>query len=196
MSRSLRTLSLGAVVLLCVLASDTAAHAHQPTVFEAGKVLVIEDPILSAALYGEFKGPRDVFEAKMSLTRPLAIPVEVLVPRRDALENHRPIFAIVAAGLPEPTANERALLPRPLPPGTGVIVGSYAKADREVIFESFTRRVFWTNGVTAYVLPRGDVSIWVFAPGGTSGKFVLGFGVEEGSQDLGGVISGWDDYAY
>lgn len=196
MSRTLRVCSLGAAVLLSGLASDRSAFAHQPSVFEAGKPLIIDDPVLSVALYGEFKDPREVFEAKMSLTRPLAIPVEVLVPRRDELENHRPIFAIVGAGLPEPTARERALLPRPLPPGMGVVVGSEGEKDREAIFESFTRRIFWTSGVTAYVLPRGEVSIWVFSPGGTRGKFVLGFGVEEGGQDLGNIISNWGDYAY
>ncbi len=196
MRRSLRNAALGAMFVLSALSSERTAYAHQPVVFEAGKVLPIEDPILSFAVYGEFKDPRDVFEATMLLTRPLAVPVEVLVPRRDGLDNHRPIFAIVGAGLPEPTAGERALLPRPLPPGAGVIIGAGGETDREVIFESFTRRIFWTNGVTAYVLPAGQVSIWVFSPGGTLGKFVLGFGVEEGSQDLGYILSNWGDFAY
>jgi hypothetical protein len=196
MSDRSRKLLLGAIVLLAVLTRGQSAHAHQPTVFRPGTVLVIEDPILSAALYGEFKDPNDVFEAKMTLTKPLAIPLEVLVPKRDALESHRPIFAIVGPGLPAPTDAERALLPRPLPPNTGVIVGSSGAPEREVIFESFTRRVFWTSGPTAYVLPAGEVHLWVFSPGGTRGRFVLGYGVEEGGQDFGNLVSEWDDYAY
>ena len=54
----------------------------------------------------------------------------------------------------------------------------------------------WTNGVVAHVLPAGDVRLWVWSPDGTTGKFVLGFGVEEGGQDLGGILSNWSDYAY
>jgi hypothetical protein len=70
----------------------------------------------------------------------------------------------------------------------GVILGSAGPDYRESIFESFTRRVFWTNGVTAYVLPAGDVRIWVWTPRQTTGKFVVGIGVEEAGIDYGNVL--------
>ena len=38
--------------------------------------------------------------------------------------------------------------------------------------------------------------MWVWSPLGTTGKFVLGLGVEEGKQDFGNLISNWGDYAY
>jgi hypothetical protein len=173
-----------------------SALAHRPRVLVSGQRFVVEDVLISAALYGEFKGSGDLFEVQLEPDNPVALPVEILVPQRDQLRSHRPLFAIVGAGLPAPTADEERLLPRALPPGMGVLLGRYARADREVIFESFTRRVFWTNGVTAYVLPAGDVRIWIWSPDATLGRFVLGFGVEEGGQDLGDLIDNWSTYAY
>jgi hypothetical protein len=190
-----RVLAL-ALLLLASPITDRESLAHQPSVFQPGRVLSIDDPLLSYALYGEFQSPTDVFETQMVLERPLAIPIEVLVPRRDNLETHRPIFAIVGPGLPQPNDDERALLPRPVPEGFGVVIGDDDRRDREVIFESFTRRVFWTNGPTAYVLPAGDVRIWIWSPSATTGKFVLGLGVEEGAIDWGNIFDNWSDFAY
>lgn len=188
--------ALGALVFGALLTPSHRALAHQPNVLEAGEVFVVEDPLLSYALYGEFAAPDDFFEAQMNLSTPLAIPIEVLVAARDSLKDHKPLYAIVGPGLPQPSEAERALLPRPLPEGAGAVIGRYEREDREVIFESFTRRAFWTNGVVAHVLPAGDIRLWVWSPGGTTGKFVLGFGVEEGGQDLGNIFSSWSDYAY
>jgi hypothetical protein len=182
---------------MCLLwMSGAPALAHQPRVLEADKLFVVDDPLLSAALYGTFEHGDEFFEVKLEPATPLALPIEVLVPRRDAYEDHRPLFAIIGLGLPAATEAEEALLPQALPAGTGVLVGRYAREDREVIFESFTRRIFWTNGATAYVLPAGDVRIWIWSPEGTTGDFVLGFGVEEGGQDAGEIFSNWSDYAY
>jgi hypothetical protein len=165
-------------------------------VLESGESFMVDDPLVSAALYGEFKRADDFFEVQLQPDTPVALPVEILVPQRDPLRGHRPLFAIVAEGLPEVTEAQQRLLPRELPAGAGVLLGSYEPGEREVIFESFTRRVFWTNGVTAYVLPAGDVRIWIWSPDGTLGRFVLGFGVEEGGQDFGDLIDNWSSYAY
>lgn len=172
------------------------ALAHLPNVLEAGELYVVPDPLLSEALYGEFASGEEFFEAKMDLKTPLAIPIEILVPRRDELSEHRPLFAIVGPGLPQPSAEEMALFPHPLPDGAGAVLARYEREDREVLFESFSRRVLWTNGVVAYVMPAGDMRLWVWAPEKTTGKFILGFGVEEGSQDFGNLFSNWGDYAY
>ncbi len=196
MRKRLRRIVLGALALGLFVFPIHRVMAHQPNVFEDGEVLVVGDPLLSFALYGNFESPDDFFEAAMQLDEPLAIPLEILIAARGELTHHRPLFAIVGAGLPEPTEAEKALLPRPLPEGKGVVIGRYEREDREIIFESYTRRAFWTNGVVAHVLPAGDVRLWVWSPDGTTGKFVLGFGVEEGGQDLGGILSNWSDYAY
>lgn len=172
------------------------ARAHLPNVLEDGELYVVADPLLSEALYGEFAAGDEFFEVKMDLQNPLAIPIEILVPRRDELSAHRPLFALVGPGLPMPSAEELALLPHPLPDGQGAVIARYEREDREVIFESFSRRVLWTNGVVAYVMPKGDMRLWVWAPEKTTGKFILGFGVEEGGQDFGNLFENWGDYAY
>ncbi len=189
-------IALGALALGLFLVPIYPVMAHQPNVFEEGELLVVSDPLLSFALYGNFESPDSFFEAQMQLERPLAIPIEILVAARDELTDHKPLFAIVGPGLPEPTEEEKALLPRPLPDGKGIVVARYEREDREILFESYTRRAFYTNGVVAHVLPAGDVRLWVWSPEGTTGKFVLGFGVEEGGQDMGEILSNWSDYAY
>lgn len=194
--RALRRWVVALAFGACLVASDRPALAHQPSGFDAQRSVTLDDPLLSYALYGEIKDGGDVFEILVSPKTPVALPIEVLVPRRDELAEHRPIFAIVGPGLPAPTEPQRALLPRALPDGMGVILGSAGPDYRESIFESFTRRVFWTNGVTAYVLPAGDVRIWIWAPRKTTGNFVIGIGVEEAGIDFGNVLGNWGTYAY
>lgn len=66
---------------------------------------------------------------------------------------------------------------------------------RPVIFESFTRRFFWSSSPLAIVFPAGAAEIWVWSPEATTGKFVLGLGVEEGGGYF-SVFSDWSLYAY
>jgi len=186
----------GAALALGLLGRGDGAYAHLPNVLEVGEVYNVPDPLLSFALYGEFTAESDVFEINMDLDKPLAIPVEILVPRVGELKEHRPAFAIVASGLPAPSAEDQAILPRGLEPGKGAVVVRNDDPNREIIFESFTRRVLLTNGVVAYVLPAGNVRFWIWSPRKTMGRFVFGFGVEEGSQDFGNIFSNWGDYAY
>ena len=182
----------GMLTSLLVLRGDNA-QAHLPNVLRPGEVFQVTDPLLSFALYGTFARADEVFEVQLQPETPLAVPIEIMVPRQDSLTNHRPLFAIVGKGLPKPSASELAQLPRPLPDGMGAILGRYEREDREILFESFSRRVLYTNGVVAYVLPAGDVRMWVWSPLGTTGKFVLGFGVEEGKQDFGNLIANLDE---
>jgi hypothetical protein len=74
-------------------------------------------------------------------------------------------------------------------------VGFSDEDPRPVFYESFTRRFFWSSGVTAYVVPPGDYELWIWSPAGTAGKFGVGFGVEEG-VDWGEAFDHWLDYAY
>lgn len=196
MRRAVRRLLVALGLVSLLVASHRPVLAHQPSGFDAQRSVTLADPLVSYALYGEITSAGDVFEIRMRPETPVALPIEVLVPRRDELAEHRPIFAIVGPNLPAPTEAERALLPRALPEGMGVVVGSEGPSYRESIFESFTRRIFWTNGVTAYVVPAGEVQIWVFSPRGTTGKFVVGIGVEEAGIDFGNVLGNWGTYAY
>jgi hypothetical protein len=183
-------------VLALALLPAQLAGAHQPALLDPAKPYVVDDPLISRALYGIIERAGDVFEIRMHLARPLATPFEIDVPHRDELRDHRPAYAIVAAGLPVPSANELARLPRPLPAGAGAVIEWNDATDRVVFFEKFLRRVYWTSEPTAYVLPAGDVTIWVWSPNRTLGKFVLGYGVEEGSFSAGDVLTHWGDFAY
>ena len=187
-------LGLAALVLLGV---SRVGHAHIPLVAELE--LDVSSPEISHAIYGTLEGRDDeVFVFRLRFEEPFALPFELLVPRRGALEDHRPVYAVVGPGLPEPTEEERALLPRPVPDGMGVFVERNDRPERLVIFESFTRRAFWTSGPVALALDAGDNEIWVFSPEGTAGDFVMGFGVEEDFGDVGcgGIVGDWSEYAY
>lgn len=187
----------GLGVLALLLGLSRVGHAHIPLV--AKPELDVADPQISHAIYGTLEGREDeVFVFRLSFEEPFALPFELLVPRRRSLEDHRPAYAVVGPGLPEPSVDELAVLPRPLPDGMGAFVELDEEPKRLVIFESFTRRAFFSSGPIALALEAGDFEIWVFSPEGTAGDFVMGFGVEEdfGEVGCGELVGGWSEYAY
>ena len=184
------------VPLALVLLRADVAHAHGPGLLRADEPFEVDEPTLSAALYGDFEAGDEVFVVRMRLDQRLALPFELLVPHRDELDDHRPAYAIVGPGLPAVDPTREPGLPRPLPAGAGAVVELNQEADRPVVFESFLRRVYLSSGPVAVLLPPGEVEIWIWSPAGTRGRFVLGFGVEEGGVAVGDVLSHWSDYAY
>jgi hypothetical protein len=184
-----------AFVLFLLLGPEQVAFGHTPGKLSADKPFVVEDPTDSKALYGIFSTGDELFVVQVSYEERFAQPVELLVPHRDSLRAHRPAYAVVGPGLPPPTAEELAALPAPLPDGWGAVVDLNDVSPRPVTFESFTRRFFWSSGSLAVVFPQGASEIWVWSPQQTTGKFVIGFGVEEGGGYL-GVFSNWSLYAY
>jgi hypothetical protein len=184
-------------LLVCSLVGRTG-HAHVPRVAEPE--LDIESPEASHAIYGTLDGdPDQVFVTRLRFEQPFALPFEILVPRRRDLADHRPAFAVIGPGLPAPTAEELAMLPRPLPEGAGLFLERDDAPERPVIFESFTRRAFWSSGPIALALEPGEHEVWVFSPEGTAGDFVLSFGVEEAGLDQAGcgeLSRNWSTYAY
>lgn len=192
--RWVRRLGLGGLLLL---AFGRVGHAHVPRV--AAAELDVESPEASHAIYGTLDGDvTQVFVTRLRFDQPFALPFELLVPRRTSLAEHRPMLAVVGPGLPAPTPAELELLPRPLPAGAGVFLDRNDVADRPVIFESFTRRAFWTSVPVALALREGEHEVWVFSPHGTAGDFVLAFGVEEDFSDegCGDLARNWSTYAY
>lgn len=178
-----------------LLARPEVAHAHTPGRLRDGIPFVVEHPRDSYALFAVFETGRERFIAELVHERRFAAPVEVLVPHRDELRDHRPAFAVVGPGLPAPTAEELATLPAPLPAGWGAVVELNQVAPRPVIFESIMRRFYWGSDPLAVVFPAGRSQIWVWSPHGTRGKFGLGFGVEEGGGYL-AAFADWSLYAY
>lgn len=186
-----------AMLLMLSVSVSRRGHAHIPTSTE--NEIDIESPEISHAIYGTLDGSEEqVFVVRVPFEEPFAAPFELLVPHRRSLADHRPMYAVIGPGLPAPTEDELALLPRPLPDGMGLFLEMNDEPERLVIFESFTRRTFWSSGPVALALEGEPHEIWVFSPDGTAGDFALGFGVEEDFDQVGcgELLGGWSDYAY
>lgn len=171
------------------------AAAHMPGILRAGTPFVVEEAGVSYALYGVFERGDERFTVTISFSEDFALPFEIFVPHRDELRDHRPAYAIVGAGLPVPGPDELAALPAPLPPGRGAFVELDRVEPRPAFYEFFTRRFFWSSGPVALVLPRGDYEIWIWSPSRTTGKFGLGFGVEERFQ-MSKAFEGFSTYEW
>jgi hypothetical protein len=178
-------------ILLCV----PLLRAHQPGANEG--ITEIEDATISYAIYGDFPTGSELREVHLTLPTPYALPFELLVPHIAGNEDFRPMYAVVGPGLPAPTEEEAALLPKALPEGWGVFLDQNDNEPRDVVFEGFLRRVSWSTGTIAIPLREGDHEIWIWSPEQTPGEFVMGFGVEEDfSEGFGGVFADWGTYAY
>ncbi len=184
------------VVLALMFGVSAPSHAHRPGTGDREQD--VGEPKISFAFYGELEDEDDLYVLHLDFDEGFALPFEILVPRRAKWEDHRPVFAIVGPGLPAPTQAELDLLPREVPAGAGVFFEPNDDAERELIFETFTRRVFWTSGPIAVALGEGEHEVWVFSPDGSTGDFVLGFGVEEDFSGVGcgDLTSDWATYAY
>jgi hypothetical protein len=182
-------------LILALLVATPAALAHSPGALEPGQVFVVEDATISRALYGEFKQGDELFIIRLTFNEDFALPMELLVPHRDELSDHRPAYALVGPGMPAPSEQERGALPRPLPEGAGAFVELHQRSPRPVFYESFTRRYFWGSGGVALVVPRGTYELWLWSPRRTVGQFNIGFGVEE-DVDFSEVLRNWSRYGY
>lgn len=171
------------------------ALAHTPAHLLPGTAYEVANPKVSYALYGEFVTGQEVFVVKLSLDERFAVPVEVFVPHQESLKEHRPVWALVGPGLPAPSAEELAALPRALPAGWGAVVDLNTVSPRPAFFEFVLRRFYWSSGPLNVVFPKGDCEFWLFVPGHTRGKFGLGFGTEEGGGYL-AALADWSFYAY
>lgn len=185
----------GRTLLVLAVVVTLPAEGHTPARLRPGEPFVAQKPTDSYGLYGEFVTGDEVFVVRLSYEERFALPIEIFVPHEAKLKDHRPAFAIVAAGLPQPSSEELAALPSPLAAGQGAIVELNQASPRPAFFESILRRFYWSSGALGVVLPRGDVEIWVWSPQKTHGKFGLGFGVEEGGGYM-AALADWSFYAY
>ena len=182
------------LLVLAVVVASTA-QAHSPGLLDPDEPFDVADATISRALYGNFRSGGEVFVLRMSFPEGFAFPLEVFVPHRDSLREHRPAYALVGPGLPTPPPEVVARLPSALPAGHGAFIDFSDENPRPVFYESFTRRFFWSSGVTGYVVPPGEIELWIWSPQGTTGKFGVGFGVEE-DVDWREALKNWSDYAY
>ena len=184
--------------LLLVLLFATPLWAHQPKVLDSE--LTVDHPDISHALYGVFSEETPHFTVRMSFNEPFAMPFEVLIPHQPQYADFRPAYAVISPGLPAPSTEEQEALDAAgieIPDGSGAYVDLNDDEERLVIFESFTRRVFWSTGPMALPLGAGKTEVHLWVQGETYGPAVLGFGVEEDFSDgFGEVFADWDKYAY
>lgn len=140
--------------------------------------ITIDEPTFSYGVEGHIGGDA-VFTIHLPMPRDFAAPFEILVPHRRAYEDFRPAYAVIGAGLPQPTADELAALPFALPEGMGAYVDLNQDPERFVMFESFGRNVYLSSGTVALPLRQGDVEVRIWSPDGTEGPFTFAFGLEE-----------------
>ncbi|MBP9087657.1 MAG: hypothetical protein KBG15_16160 [Kofleriaceae bacterium] len=186
---------LRVIVILSIGLWPASSMAHTPGRLRSNAPFVVANPQDSYALFGVFYAGDEVFVAQLRHATRFAAPVEMLVPHTDALKAHRPAYAVVGIGLPMPTADERALLPKPLPNGWGAVIEFNDISPRPALFESVMRRFYCSSEPLAVIFPQGDSEIWIWSPAKTKGKFGLGFGVEEGGGYL-AALKDWSLYAY
>lgn len=186
---------LRVLALLSIGLWPAYAMAHTPGRLRSNAPFVVTNPQDSYALFGVFYAGDEVFVAQLRHATRFATPVEMLVPHTDSLKAHRPAYAVVGIGLPLPSDAERALLPKPLPDGWGAVLELNDVSPRPALFESVMRRFYWSSEPLAVVFPQGDSEIWIWSPAKTTGKFGLGFGVEEGGGYM-AAFKDWSLYAY
>jgi len=174
------------------------ASAHRPE--PAEERLEIEKPLVSHVVGGEFVTGIEVYTVVLEYEQPFAMPMELMVPWDKDLIDHRPAYAIVGPGLPEPTPEEVDFLPAEVPDGYGVIIEYNDHEEREIYFERVMRRTLRTSGSLAIHLPSaGTFEIWIWSPNFTVGEFWYGFGVEEdfsGGDAWGPIFTDWGIFAW
>jgi hypothetical protein len=172
------------------------AQAHRPDLLQTS--YEVEDPTVSWVLAAEFEEGDEVFTLLLDYDEPFGAPFELLIPLRDSLAEHRPAYAIVGPGLPEPSEELRALLPYEVPDGEGVFVDWNDDPERYVYFERVMRRTYWSSGTVAVALGAGLNQVWIWSPDGTTGAFQFGFGVEENFGDgaWGPLFANWGNFAW
>src|SRR5690606_20423797 len=143
------------LVLVCALLPLTV-RGHSPGALDAHRPHHVHDASISHALYGIFETGDEVFVVQVEFEEDFAFPVELFVPHRDELREHRPAFALVGPGLPQPSEEARRALPRPLPEGAGAFIDLNRVTPRPAFYESHTRRFFWSSGPVALVVRKGS----------------------------------------
>lgn len=175
-----------------VLSLNAVLWAHRPSGVTTERT--IEKSKISHTVVGEFITGKEVFTIKMTLDEDFAAPYEIFVPAVEENKDFRPNYAIFAKGLPEPSLDHLALLPKEVPPKLGLFLEQNSKSERFTYFEEVMRRALWSSGTTALALQKGEVEIWIWSPKGKKGKFQFAFGVEEDFGD-GGWTGLWEDFS-
>ncbi|MCX6363124.1 MAG: hypothetical protein NTW58_02920, partial [Actinobacteria bacterium] len=179
LQRSLTAGGAAAFLALCALAAAPPADAHVPFLepdrrSDAPAVQLdpfpgsirLPDVAVSRAVYGTL-APGEAFDAyRLTVSRPVSTPVEMLVPKAGKHRDFRPAFALVgpglpAAGVPPPFIVERlktAYTAVSLVPGAYprvLVVPDPGAAGREGFYEPFSFTSYYRGGATRVELKPG-----------------------------------------
>lgn len=182
--------------LCCFVVLMAIANAHRPGTLKAETT--VSNPYVSWVFAGVLEKGDELFVLKLKFDRPFATPFEIFVPRQERYREFRPQFALVGPGLPKPSRQVEAILPRKVPDGDGVYYVANDKPEREVFFEAVMRRSLWSSGTTAIPLLKGDYQVWIWSTKQQKGKFQFAFGVEEkfDGDAFSAIFENWGLYAY
>ena len=146
---------------------------------------------MSRAVYGTL-APGEAFDAyRLTVSRPVSTPLEMLVPKAGKYRDFRPAFALVgpglpAAGMPPPFIVERlrtAYTAVSLVPGAYprvLVVPDPGAAGRQGFYEPFSFTSYFRGGATRVELRPGvTYYLVVYDPAGQSGEYALGIGEAE-----------------
>jgi len=202
--RSLTAGAAAALLALGALAAASPADAHVPFLepdrpSDAPAVqfdpfpgaIRLPDVVVSRAVYGTL-APGEAFDAyRLSVSRPVSTPVEMLVPKSGAYRDFRPAFALVGTGLPAAGAPPAFIRERLRTAYTAVslVPGAYPRvlvvpdpgtAERPAFYEPFSFTSYFRGGATRIDLRPGvTYYLVVYDPAGQTGEYALGIGEAE-----------------
>lgn len=179
---SIKKMVVALAALLLLLTGTSPALAHVPYLewrdLTFLRPFVVQDVEQSKALYGWLETGSDLDFYRFTVTDPVRLYVEGLVPVCPGYEQFLPSFAVIGPGLPAPTEP----LPVPLPSGYGAIVVSNEApgAPREIIYEPFGGKFYYESPTFDQTISTPGVwSLLFWDPYGMGGDYVAGIGRQE-----------------
>jgi hypothetical protein len=151
----------------------------------------LPDVAVSRAVYGTL-APWESFDAyRLTVSRPVSTPIEMLVPRAGKYRDFRPAFALVGRGLPETGVPPPFIVERLRIAGTAVslvpgahprvlVVPDPGAAERSGFYEPFSFTSYYRGGATRVELRPGvTYYLVVYVSAGQTGEYALGIGEAE-----------------
>lgn len=168
--------------LLLLLTGARPALAHVPYLewrdLTFLRPFTVQDVEQSKAIYGWLETGSDLDFYRFTVTDPVRLYVEALVPVCPEYEQFLPSYAVIGPGLPAPAEP----LPVPLPDGYGaIVVPNVAPGEpRETFYEPFGAKFYYEGPTFDQVISTPGVwSLLFWDPYNMGGDYVAGIGRAE-----------------
>jgi hypothetical protein len=155
------------------------AYAHilvlSKDIDHISKAVLIDDPLVSHAVYGEIKEKRQVDYIKFNIKKGETLHIELSVPLIKGNMEFKPSVAVIGKGLPCNSNNTAFIVPE----GYGFFIlnseNKYKKA-----FEPFTQTSYLEKKRIQMLMPvTGECYLAVFSPEYDFGKYLVAIGDKE-----------------